>query len=569
MATVNPILITTSTTDSNNYVSGAFTPTAGDILVIFVVAPDTTTSAATLTSSIGGQTYSRITTVLKNSSADRIYAFVSDFKATAVSQTVTFDCGADAATGILIAGLKISGMELVGLAAIKQIISQNNQSGGTTPSITFPFSVLTGNPTVGVIGNGTNPASMTPPTNWADAQDYGISSPSAGIETVYRNSGFNQTTVTWGSTSSSPFGSILIELAAMAVNVTWLEVEKFIAGSSNKVIGSITGSASGIQHKLYISWLEIQEGAPSNGTSNKIIGSITGYASAAQPRFVQVAWLEIEKYETSTGTSNEVFEYTGTSDGTHQNLLISWLELELVPEGVDSGSDKIIALLGGTAAGSSPWLTTYGTSNKTIGTIIGTATGVVIKVQISWIKLETVLGNVGNSVQTISISGTATSIRPTINASSNKTVSVNGTATGEKTYSVISWLKIENILTNIGSSSKTFTISGSIVGDTLVRRFGTSNKNIATISRTSIGKIKVIGISNKVIAVIILPNQVWQPSLRVYVSPIRNYHFVTPARNFHFISETRTYQFSSPNRTVTLEPDSRTNSYITPTRIGI
>jgi hypothetical protein len=571
MATVTHAVSTVSSSNSSSYTSSAFTPVDGDLLVVFVVASDTTTDAATLSSSVGEQTFSRIVTTNKNTNADRLYAFVSNFKATAISQTVTFDCTGDQATGAIIGIARISGIPLIGLGAIKQYAVQTNQGGATTPNTVFSNNVLSGNPTLGFIGNGTNTATMTPPTNWSELSDVGYNSPSTGLEYVYRNSGFNGTNIIWGNNSSSPFGSIILEIAAQAVDITWLEVEKFIGSNSDKTIATVFGSASGTHQHLSISWLELAPGAASNGTSNKIIASISGSSSGALLKYVRVTWLEIEYYTTSNGTSNKIIgSITGNSAGTHQNLYISWTELELTSAFNAANSNKIIASILGSATGTSPRLTSHGTSNKTIGGITGTAIGSSVKLVISWLKVESTAGNIGSSSITINITGNAVGIHPVIHGTSNKTFNISYVSHGEATYSVITWLKIEQEPTTVGYSSKVIaSISGTSSAITTPLRSGSSNKVIATILVSSIGKIKISGSSNKVIATLFIPAQVWNPSLRRYISPARNHHFIAQPREFHFTSAVRTHRFTSLSRTRSLSPESRTHHYITPNRIGI
>jgi hypothetical protein len=103
-------------------------------------------------------------------------------------------------------------MSRTGAAAVLQSAKQENQGSGTTPAPVFGNSALTGNPTLGAVANTSNPATLTPPTGWTELDDLGITSPTAGLEYIGRNSGFTGTTVTWGSTSPTPFASLIIEL---------------------------------------------------------------------------------------------------------------------------------------------------------------------------------------------------------------------------------------------------------------------------------------------------------------------------------------------------------------------
>jgi len=215
MATSTFLIATTNTSNLNSYASGSFTPDANGLLVVFVVASGTVDSGPTLTDSLALTTFTLVTSALKNSSADKMYCFVANQLVAASARTVTFGCPNDAATGAIISVFSITGLSKAGLSAIRQSAVQANQALGGTPAPTFGLACLTGNPVLGCIGNSTSPAAtMTPPTSWTESAgaDTGYGTPTTGSEVVQRDSGFTGTTVTWGSTSSTAFGSIIVEL---------------------------------------------------------------------------------------------------------------------------------------------------------------------------------------------------------------------------------------------------------------------------------------------------------------------------------------------------------------------
>lgn len=224
MAAVTHRVSTASTSNVTSYASGAFTPAVGDLLVVFVVA-SATVAAGSVRGTGAGLTFSKVTSFVKASSADTIYCFVADaFVTAAASQTVTFDCTGDAATGAIIEVASVSGMTWKGLNAIRQSAGQSNQASGGTPAPAFASAALTGNPTLGVVGNATNAATLTPPTSWTERADTGYATPTTGCEYVSRDSGFTGTTVTWGSTSGSAFGSLIIELDASVPQSSYYDI---------------------------------------------------------------------------------------------------------------------------------------------------------------------------------------------------------------------------------------------------------------------------------------------------------------------------------------------------------
>lgn len=211
--------VTTPDTGNTPNTSGAFTPSVGDLLVVFVTK-EASVSMATgdLTSSIGGFTFTRIQYTNFRGGADSLAVFVSDaLVSSATSQTVTIASGADAGAGSIISVYSVSGMTLTGSAAVRRSAGQINQTAGTTPAPAFSVAALTENCCLGAVANATNPAGLTPPSGWSESQDTGYTTGAVtGLQTSFRNSGETGTTITWGSTSASEFGSLIIELDTAA-----------------------------------------------------------------------------------------------------------------------------------------------------------------------------------------------------------------------------------------------------------------------------------------------------------------------------------------------------------------
>lgn len=202
----------TADTDATPNTSGAFTPVANDLLVVFCTTTDAAPATAALTNS-ESTAFTQIATALFVSSFHRCYLFVADALSAAVSQTVTFT-PTPAGSGSNILVCAVSGMTKVGAAAVKQSKVLSNQAGGGTPEVIFDASALTGNPTLAFLANTSNPATVTAPTSWSELADIGYATPSGGAEYATRDSGFTGTTITWGSTSATAFGAIIVELDA-------------------------------------------------------------------------------------------------------------------------------------------------------------------------------------------------------------------------------------------------------------------------------------------------------------------------------------------------------------------
>jgi len=213
----NAVTTTPDTSNTATYVSAAHTPVAGDLMFYLFIATATATATPALLASAGeGGTYALLTTALKNASVDRIYAFIANQFSTAVSRTMQIDLGADPATSCIIFSIRVAGLSRTGVSAVRQFKVISNQAGGAAPNISFDAACLTGNPTLGVIANATNPCGVAPPTNWSEILDTGNANPTTGGEYVTRNSGFTGTQMLWTANSATNFGGIIVEFDASA-----------------------------------------------------------------------------------------------------------------------------------------------------------------------------------------------------------------------------------------------------------------------------------------------------------------------------------------------------------------
>lgn len=245
MASVTHRVATASTSNVTSYASGSFTPGAGEVLVAFVYASGTA-ATGTMTDS-QGLGFTKVTGESRGTSADALYAFVSNAAAAASAMTVTFDCTGDAATGALIFVAGVSSLTRTGISAVKQFEGESNRNAGSgSPEVVFASSVLTGNPTLMFMADGDNPPAVTPPTGWTEPAggDTGFASPAVGGEYNYRNSGFTGTTVTWASAAATNWGSIGLELdtssAAQTVTPTTaaLTLTTFAPTIAHTIVGA-------------------------------------------------------------------------------------------------------------------------------------------------------------------------------------------------------------------------------------------------------------------------------------------------------------------------------------------
>lgn len=215
MSTVTHRTPSVSTTNSASYNGAAFTPAVGDLPVVAALLTDASIAAGAVfacTDNRGG-TYSlaRTPPETKANGDDTILVFVRDQLVTsAVSHTPTVTCTGDTASGAAIDVWTIDLMGRTGTSAVRQSAGRSNTVAGTTPTMTFGVAALTGNPIIGILGCATNPATITPPTNFTEDTDTGYATPTAGIETAHRSSGHTSTTVSFGN-AATQWGATVIE----------------------------------------------------------------------------------------------------------------------------------------------------------------------------------------------------------------------------------------------------------------------------------------------------------------------------------------------------------------------
>lgn len=229
--------VTYNTTSGTKTVTA--TPAVGDLIVI-ITAHSGNTSVATPTdnNSDGLGTYTRINGALGASSADLLSVHIRNALIGSATSTI-FTHAPGASSGGGLAVFKVTGMSRVGAVASRQTAKQENQAAGGTPTPVFGSAVLTTNPVIGAVGNGTNPATMTPRSSptYTERNDSGYNTPARGLETMSIDSGETATSIAWGGTSASAFADLVIELdASAAPSVTYPMLERIGRGVVRGVV---------------------------------------------------------------------------------------------------------------------------------------------------------------------------------------------------------------------------------------------------------------------------------------------------------------------------------------------
>lgn len=208
-ASVTSLGITFNTTGGNTTVTA--TPAVNDLIIIVAAATGSNATNAATTAITDNQS-GTYTMVVEGdaTSSPRVNIWIRNSLVTTSTSTVYTATQVNSNGGGLQV-FSVSGMTKVGPSAVRQV---NKSTGNsiTTPAVTMGVAFLTGNAGIGAVVNGTSPAGLTQPSSWTESQDVGYSTPSTGLETVFRNSGETGTTITWGSSSTSQHKDIVLEL---------------------------------------------------------------------------------------------------------------------------------------------------------------------------------------------------------------------------------------------------------------------------------------------------------------------------------------------------------------------
>ena len=212
MAAVSLLGSTFTTTSGAKSVTA--TPAVGDLILIFVQVSDDSTWSAPTDDNTGG-TY----TLVRAMGTGVGGVYVRDNLVSSASSTVFTLSNPGSDTGGGLAIVKVTGMDVAGSAAIRQI-DYGALNGGTTPTTsgTWPSNKVISNPVIGFLINSTNPAGVTVTTGYTELLNTGYATPDTGLEIQYVNSGDNTDTLTMGGNSASFWYFLGVELDAPPTN---------------------------------------------------------------------------------------------------------------------------------------------------------------------------------------------------------------------------------------------------------------------------------------------------------------------------------------------------------------
>ena len=191
--------------------SATFSPAANTLLVAFASVSGNTQTAPTMTDNQGG-TYTLVGQAYWSGGSNNMFAFVRDsLVATKISTKLTLDTDTNTAGEIEI--LAFTGMTKTGAAAVRQIYGAGNQTPMTEPTVFFTSNVNSSDPTITAVASAdVSGLGSVPATGWSERKDTYQSSPTTGLETATKDSGFSGSTITYAATTDTSYAVMGIEL---------------------------------------------------------------------------------------------------------------------------------------------------------------------------------------------------------------------------------------------------------------------------------------------------------------------------------------------------------------------
>lgn len=200
----SPATSVNSNTDATTYSFGSFTPTAGSILVVFVVATGTVQTNPTITNT--GTTLTWTLDVAQIVSGAGYYIFWARVPATVSASIVTFNCATDGPDGINMSIFSCANTNRFSSDPLIQTKISTTGTTSTNATITFD-KVL--RPRSGYIvawaGLFTGNNNSTAPTGFTEVGDLGRTTPARNFSAATRNGGlttagpitFTNASTTW------------------------------------------------------------------------------------------------------------------------------------------------------------------------------------------------------------------------------------------------------------------------------------------------------------------------------------------------------------------------------------
>lgn len=221
MATIAELGTRVHTTTAGNKTLTA-TPTLNDLIIIVTAKTESAAVdivAPTDNNSGGAGTYvaALASQPSHGSNNGRLQIWVRTALIASATSTIFTSTQAGSSGGGL-GVFRVAGMTFTGSSAVRAAATQTSGTAATTPTPVLAGAALTANALIGAVINSTTAPILTPRGTpaYTEAFDVSYATPTLALEVMHINSGETGTSIAWGSTSATAFGSAIVELDTSA-----------------------------------------------------------------------------------------------------------------------------------------------------------------------------------------------------------------------------------------------------------------------------------------------------------------------------------------------------------------
>lgn len=214
----------------------AATPAVGDLIVIIAASSGLAggTTAVSDNNSDGRGTYVQVDQDRTGFSTTGVLTVWVRNAAIGSATATTFTALQNGSSGGGLSILRVSGMSIVGLSAVRRIGLATYNTGGqstgtaaTTPAPVLGATPLTANVIISAVCNAaTATGVVVQRATYTEDFDNGYSTPGTGLEVNHLNSGETSATITYGGASATAFASVAIELDVSVPQYDWVVTGK-------------------------------------------------------------------------------------------------------------------------------------------------------------------------------------------------------------------------------------------------------------------------------------------------------------------------------------------------------
>ena len=189
----------------------SFTPNDGERIYVFSTSANTADVSAYTYTFSGGQLLGDSSTTWSRQSSVGTTRFTQCHEAsfTAMARAMTLSVTPSST----LTGMNLVAVGVTGFPKIRQIASASGSSG-VTPSASFASAVASTSTILTFLYASVNPANVTKPTGFTDVDSGGYATPNGSTLTSKLEGGHSGATVTWGSSATTAWNCVIVELEA-------------------------------------------------------------------------------------------------------------------------------------------------------------------------------------------------------------------------------------------------------------------------------------------------------------------------------------------------------------------